>query len=120
MNARPIAVLAALFLCAAPAYANCVYPKPSPAAPNGATATREQMLESKSLLDKYQGEVNTYLACLEEDATKRIAEAGDNQELIGQIKKQLGSRHNAALDELQSRADDFNVQLRAFTKKQKE
>ena len=107
-------------VCAAPLRADCTYPKAPPAAPNGATATRDEMLASKGQLDKYQTEVNTYLACLEEDAKKRIAEAGDNQDLVGQIQKQLSSRHNATLDELQTKADDFNTQLRAFNKKQKE
>ena len=101
---------------AAPAMAECVYPKTPGAAPNGTAATKEEMLAFKGVIDQYQAEVNAYLECLDKEADAKIAEAGDNADLVKQVKQMRDKKHNAALDELTARADEFNQQVRAFNK----
>jgi len=114
--------LAALFLgasLAAPAMADCAYPKTPGAAPNGSKSTKEEMLAGKAALDKYQAEVNEYLACLDKESGESVAQAGDNADQVKQIKLLTVKRHNAAIEELTMRADEFNQQVRAFNKAKK-
>ena len=46
------------------AHADCSYPKSPDAAPDGSTATLEQMVAAKHDFDRYNGEMNSYLECL--------------------------------------------------------
>jgi hypothetical protein len=111
--------LAALLAAASlgtPAMAECVYPKTPASAPDGSTATKEEMLATKVAIDKYQSEVNQYLECLDKEADAKIAEAADKADVVKQIKQVRDKKHNAALDELTARADEFNQQVRAFNK----
>jgi hypothetical protein len=110
---------AALFAVSVAAHAECVYPKTPDAPPNGTTATEAEMLAGREALMKYQAEVNTYLGCLDKEMQARIAEAGDNAEQVKQIKAMNGKKHNAAVEELSARAEQFNHELRAYKNKGK-
>lgn len=103
----------------ASAMADCVYPKTPAAAPNGSKATEAEMLAGKEVFTNYQNEVNAYLECLDKEANARIVEAGDNADLAKQIKAMAAKKHNAAIDELTARANEFNEQLRAYKNKKK-
>jgi outer membrane protease len=120
MKARLIAIAAVLAIAAAaPASAECIYPKAPDSAPNGTTATEAEMIAGMTAFKKYDAEVNAYLSCLDMEANTRISEAGDNAEQVKQIKVMSSKKHNAAIDELQVRADEFNSQLRAYKTKHK-
>jgi hypothetical protein len=101
------------------AFAECAYPKNPDSPPNGATATEAEMVAGMQAYKKYDAEVSAYLACLDTEANAKITEAGDNKELAGQIKSITSKKHNAAIDELSARAEEFNSQLRAYKAKQK-
>lgn len=113
------AVLAAGFALAAPAHAECAYPKAPDSTPNGSTATEAEMIAGMQAFKKYDAEITAYLKCLDEEANARIVQAGDNADQVKQIKAIAAKKHNAAIDELQARADEFNAQLRAYKAKQK-
>jgi len=115
--ATAIAVLAATF--ATPSWAECIYPKAPDSPPNGTTATEAEMIAGMTAFKKYDAEVNAYLNCLTTEANTRISEAGDQQDQVKQIKAMSAKKHNAAIDELQTHADEFNTQLRAFKNKNK-
>jgi hypothetical protein len=119
MKVIRIAIASALLITSINAHADCVYPKTPTVAPNGSTATEPEMLAGREALMKYQTEVNTYLACLDKEAQESIAKAGDDTDQIKQIKSMTEKKHNAAIDELTVRADEFNQQLRAFKNKNK-
>jgi len=121
MKARLIAVATTVFLAAiaAPASADCIYPKSPESPPNGNTATEAEMVAGMSVFKKYDAEVTAYLSCLDMEAKTRIAEAGDKAEQIKQIKTMADKKHNAAIDELSVRAEEFNSQLRAYKAKRK-
>ena len=106
-------------LYATSALADCSYPKEPTSAPNGATATRDEMIASKVSLDAYQKEINVYLECLDNDANERILAAGEDKAMVTNIKQATAKMHNAAIDGLQKLADEFNTQLRAFKNKEK-
>jgi Spy/CpxP family protein refolding chaperone len=101
--------------------AECVYPKPPAAAPDGLTATREEMLEAMRAVKDYNERVTAYLECLETETNERIAAAGTDAtpEQIAQIKAIYTKRHDAAVQELQSHADRFNEQVKVFKARDK-
>jgi hypothetical protein len=121
MKARLIATATAVLAAtiATPAWADCIYPKAPDSAPNGATATEAEMIAGMTALKKFDTEINAYLNCLDTEANTRITEAGDHADQVKQIKEVSTKRHNAAIDELQARATEFNAQLRAFKNKGK-
>jgi hypothetical protein len=115
------AIAAALFatLLSGAAFAECTYPKSPDSAPNGSTATEAEMVAGMQSYKKYDAEVAAYLKCLDAESATRMAEAGENKELTAQIKAITSKKHNAAIDELTARAEEFNTQLRAYKAKQK-
>jgi len=98
------------FGLAAHAQATCTYPQSPAKPPNGSTASRDEMIAAKHDFDRYNGEMNVYLDCLnlEMDATPK-----DLSKLT------LVQKHNAAVDELQAVVGKFNEQLKIFKAKQK-
>ncbi len=109
---------------AASAHATCSYPKAPGALPDGATATKEEMIAAKQDITRYNTEMNAYLDCLklEGDAAK----PKDPSKLTPEEKKKadeqqaiLVQKNNSAVDELQAVVGKFNEQLRIFKARQK-
>ena len=111
-------------LAAPLAHADCTYPKSPDAAPDGNSATLEQMIAAKKSFDQYNADMNKYLDCikLEMDA----ATPADPTKLTPEEKKKaddqqkmLVQKNNAAVDELQAVVARFNEQLKIFKAKNK-
>jgi hypothetical protein len=82
---------------------------PSPVAmPDGATATRERMLEAQAQVRAYQAAMTEFLACIDSDLQ------GEGEQAPEEFKSLMVSRHNAAVAEMEGVAAAFNEQLRAF------
>jgi hypothetical protein len=116
----PLTLVCALGF-AAHARATCSYPQAPAAPPDGNTATRDEMIAAKHDFDRYNGEMNTYLDCLNlemdagpKDATKMTP---DEAKKADQERKILVQKHNAAVDELQAVVGRFNEQLKIFKAK---
>ena len=109
------------FGLAANAHATCSYPQPPAAPPNGATANHDQMVAAKHDFDRYNGEMNVYLDCLnlELDAAPKDTSklTADDKKKADQEQKVLVQRHNAAVDELQAVVGKFNEQLKIYKAK---
>ena len=108
---------------AANAHATCSYPRAPDALPDGATATKDQMIAAKHDVDRYNTEMNAYLDCLklEMDAAtpkdpKKLS--ADEKKKADDQQKILVQKNNAAVDELQSVVGRFNEQLKAYKAKQ--
>jgi hypothetical protein len=104
------------------ARATCIYPQAPAAPPDGATATKEQMIAAAQDFKRYNGEMNAYLDCLKlemdaatpKDPKKLSAEerkAADEQQ------KMLVQKNNAAVDELTAAVGHFNEQLKIYKAK---
>lgn len=124
MKARTLAIAAAIFAAtvATPALAGCDYPKTPGSAPNGTTATLDEMLAGKQAFEQYQTDVNTYLDCLDKETKTHIAavaEKTDKAAKTKQIQEISDKKHDAAIDELKARAEEFNAQLREYKTKHK-
>jgi dynactin complex subunit len=98
---------------------NCTYPSAAAPAPDGATATKDQMLAAKNDTARYNTEMNVYLDCLKA-ATDKLTPA-DTSKLSAEQKKKMDeqakvlvAKNNAAVDELQAVVGRFNDQLKAY------
>lgn len=76
--------------------------------PDGATATTEQMVRAREQVSEYVAAMDEYLACVDEE----IQVAGDDAP--EEFKVLMIQRYNAAVSEMETVAEAFNEQLRAF------
>lgn len=106
------------------AQAACVYPQAPQSLPNGATATKEQMLAGQTSVKEYQkGVEGTYLPCLDQEKAAAIAALDTTDPEYAQKKQSIevlhGKKNNAAIDELQAVASRWNEEIKAYQTAQK-
>ena len=98
------------------AFIACGAPAAPSDIPDGATATREQMIAAHATVKAYDQATTIYTECVDTTAYqanvqfKAVATSADT-EALGILQTQL---HNAAIDRDQALANRFNVQLRRF------
>ncbi len=110
LHALKLATAAFLVTGSLAAHADCAYPKAPASIPNGSTATEAEMVAAMTAFKQYDADVKTYGACLEQETKDRAA--GTAQ--LMQLKTMQTKKLNAAVDELQSKAKEFNEQVRIF------
>jgi hypothetical protein len=104
---------------AAHAEGSCTYPRAPESIPDGATASKEQMIAAKNDVSRYNTDMNAYLDCLKQEidaATPKDPSklsAADKKKSDEQLKI-LTQKNNAAVDELQALVGRFNEQLKAY------
>lgn len=99
MKAVAVGGLIACLVCL-PAWADCVAPQAPPHPPDGATASREDMMSAMHAIRDYEAAVKGF-----QDCAIRTSNAFDK------------TSANAAIDKLVVIADKFNSELSAFKKK---
>lgn len=98
------------------AFMACGAPAPPSEVPDGATATREQMVAAHTTVKAFDEATTIYTQCVDTTAYqagvqfKAVATRADT-DAISALQTQL---HNAAIDRDQAVANRFNVQLRRF------
>ena len=99
-----------------PAIAECDDPKLAGTIPDGATASKSEMLETAAAIKQYDDDVNSYASCLALETNYRIAAIGSQitQEQVRQLRSIENKKRNAAVDELHARADQFNEQVGVY------
>ena len=100
---------ASLFM-AATAQANCNFPG-NVEIPDGSTVTEAELIATQSTVKQYMAAVETYLACLEEETKALGPDITEDQIRVHDMK------HNAAVDEMEKLASEFNAEIRSFNKK---
>jgi hypothetical protein len=106
-------VLLAMFW-AAPAAADCVYPKAPATLPQGSTATYEQMREAHRAVSEFDAEVHGFTVCLGLQAQEIRVGGNLAAEELASALAQLTEIHNAAVAEAEFVAEQFNQQLRIY------
>ena len=96
----------------------CDYPE-RVSVPNGTTATKEDMLQGQRGVKKFVAEIEVYLECIVEEekiarATIETISAEDEQ----QRDDLLNKKYNAAVDEMERLAAQFNVEVQAYRAKE--
>jgi hypothetical protein len=111
-------------LAAGNAYAACTYPNPPAKLPDGATATRDDMLAGKKMVTEFDNAIGEYNTCLQKEADEAVAKlTGEDKEKEAkkaEIQKMADQKHNAAVEADEQIATRFNEQLRAYNAKQKD
>ena len=116
------AALAALAALAAPvAYAACEYPKSLAQFPDGNTASLDEMKAAQGSVKEYMAQMDGYLKCLDGEsppppAGAQLTEAQKKE--VDARERMRAQKHNAAVADMESVADRFNIQLRAYKAKQ--
>lgn len=111
------AAVAALTL--APAYADCAYPQAPGHLPDGNTATLKQMLAGMKAVNAYNQDMMAYLSCIKLERDSAVAQAGAKltKKQKAEIQAIEVQKHNAAVDQLHTVADQFNTQVKIFKAK---
>jgi hypothetical protein len=117
----PIRITLAAVLLASgfAAHAACVYPQAPQNIPNGATATKDQMLAAQATIKEYSKAVqDVYLPCLDTELAAQIAalDPADPEHAQKELALQSmqAKKHNAALDELTAIAGRWSEEIKAF------
>ena len=104
---------------AAPAFADCSYPKAPAKIPDGNVAALEEMVAAKNAVQAYNKEMDAYLACIKLEANDSMVNQG--AALSEDQRKQLAAmyvqKNDAAVDELQNVAARLNEQIRIYKDK---
>src|SRR5262245_52475286 len=100
-------VLATLLCGYGWAAAACEPPTPV-AIPDGATATRDQMLAAQAQVKAYQAAMNEFVACIDSESDAQ------GEQAPAEFKSLMVERHNTAVAEMEGVANAFNEALRAF------
>src|ERR1700677_3815677 len=115
----PLTLVLALGAAAA-AQADCTYPRSPDKIPDGATASKDQMIAAKNDVPPYNNEMNAYLDCikLEIQALPKDANMSkDDKAKAAAQEKLLDQKNNAAVDELNAVVGRFNEQLKIWKAK---
>ncbi len=101
------------------AYAECPYPHKPAKLPDGNTATKDEMIAANKLVKQYNVDMTAYLDCLktEYDGTTAKLPADATEDQKKQLATVYARKNDAAVDELQTIATQFNEQLRVFKAK---
>lgn len=115
-----LSLLAVMLASGISAHAACVYPQAPTTFPNGATATKEDMLAAQKSIKEYQAAVEgTYLPCLDQEKNAAVAALDPNDPDYAKKKASIEEvqvkKNNAAVDELQAVATRFNEEIKAYS-----
>lgn len=97
-----------------PAALACDYPK-RVEIPNGKTATKEEMVVGQKGVKKFMADMERYLACIEdEDKEMRAGIEQPDPIVEAQRDEMLVKKHNAAVDDMEKVAAQFNEEVRSY------
>ena len=114
MNSITNISLACLLLITAPLAIACDYPE-RPSIPDGATASKEELLAAKDAVGVFLSGVDDYLTCIENDEKAAVASIENpDQDDLKRRDELIGKKFNAANDEKALVGEEFNQQVRAY------
>ena len=92
----------------------CDYPHRADV-PDGSTATKEEMIAGQRGVKAYMSAMEVYLSCIEAAEQETVAATGDIDEEAKQQRIEMyNKKYNAAVDEMNLIAEEFNIQVRAY------
>jgi len=117
MIMKSMTALAAAILFASPLAVACDYP-PRAKLPNGAIASRDDMLAGQRSVKSFMAAMEEYLVCIdkeEEEAVAALVEPGDEE--LASREAAMTKKHNAGVEDMELIAAKFNDQVRAYKAK---
>lgn len=114
------AITGLLLILASPFAMACDYPT-TPHIPDGATASKDDLLAAKTSVQDYIAAVDEYLNCIE-SAEKEAVAAMDNPtpEELQRRDEMLNKKFDAANEQKVLVGEQFNQQIRAYNQKLKD
>lgn len=110
--------VAALFL--AQGALACDYPERVKELPDGNSASRDDMVAGKKAVQSYIANMESYLSCIEAaEAQAQISMDDADEEAKRQRQTTFDKKYNAAVEDMNLVAEEFNIQLRAYNAKKK-
>lgn len=86
--------------------------------PNGNSATKEEMIEGQRGVKKYVSDMQAYLDCIVAEEKKAREAITDLQPEAEQEREDLlNKKYNAAVDEMERLAAQFNAEVQAYKAK---
>ena len=108
-----LAVSVALVSMASGAVA-CDYPKRA-AVPDGATASKDEMIAGQKGVKDYMSDMESYLSCIEAEEAAAVLKLGVLDEKAKRQRADMfNKKYNAAVEEMNLVAEEFNLQVRAY------
>lgn len=118
MTRSTIALIA--LLAAGSAQAACIYPRAPERIPDGRTADYDEMLAAQKAVKQFNDDINAFNACLDMEMTAYEKSGLYDENRLAELRLMQAKKNNAAVDEVQSVADQFNEQLRIFKARDKQ
>lgn len=114
MNKISKLLVCAVVVFSTPTALACDYPERADV-PDGATATKEEMIAGQRGVKAYMGAMEEYLSCIEAAEQETVAASDQLDEEAKQQRIEMyNKKYNAAVDEMNLLAEEFNVQVRAY------
>lgn len=119
MNKMTKTVFSVMAIFVAPLALACDYPTRADV-PDGATATKEEMIAGQRGVKAYMGVMEEYLSCIEAAEQETVAGPDEQDEEAKQQRiDMLNKKYNAAVEEMNLVAEEFNTQVRAYKERDK-
>jgi uncharacterized protein YfkK (UPF0435 family) len=112
MTRLTLAVLA--LLAAGSAQATCIYPRAPDKVPDGKSASEAEMVAAHKAVQVFNEDITAYTACLELEMTALVQSGSYDENRLNELRAMQAKKNNAAVDEAQAVADQFNEQLRVY------
>ena len=118
---RKTIACAALLAClaAGSAGATCIYPRAPEHIPDGKTATFDAMVAAQQAVKLFDADVTAYNTCLDMEMASYEQSGQFDANRLMELRAMQAKKNNAAVDEVQAIADQFNEQLRIFNARNK-
>lgn len=92
----------------------CEYPQ-NVSVVSGATATKEEMIATQAAVKKYVADMEVYLACIvDEEKNARALMSDLELEEEQQREEMLTKKYNAAVEQMEKVAAEFNSEVQAY------
>lgn len=109
-----LSIATVTLLGAASARGECIYPEPPDMIPDGATASYDEMVAAHGAVKTFDEDVRTFTVCLELEIKQLLEDSSVDDETKNDLRELLVRRVDAAVDEAEFVADQFNQQLRIY------
>lgn len=118
MTRMTLALIA--FLASGAVQAACIYPRAPDRVPDGKTASYEEMVTAQKAVQQFNEDINAYNACLDLEMSTFEKSGEFDENRLTELRAMQAKKNNAAVDEVQAVADQFNEQLRIFKTRDKQ
>lgn len=114
MNTTSRLVIALATIILAPAALACDYPA-EPEIPDGATASKDEMITASRAVRDFQAALETYRACIDAAETDAVAALEDpTDDELRNRQEVLNKRYNATVEQEQRVVALFNASVQAY------